>query len=77
MKTFSITILSDEVEAEVINVLQDLSEKGKINFSEEADANQAETEPKPVSEDKAQKMIEDSEIGPYYSEQEAKDILKI
>ena len=76
MKTFRIKILNDETEGHVRQLLAELEANGSIQLSED----QWEATPDrrtEVSENQAQEMIEEAELGPYYSEKEAKDILKI
>ncbi|REA57870.1 hypothetical protein DSL64_22350 [Dyadobacter luteus] len=76
MKTFRIKILNDETEGHVRQLLAELEANGSIQLTED----QWEPTPdrgKDVTENQAQEMIEEAELGPYYSEKEAKDILKI
>lgn len=76
MKTFRIKILNDETEGHVRQLLAELEANGSIQLSEDQwePTSDRRTE---VSENQAQEMIEEAELGPYYSEKEAKDILKI
>ncbi|TDE18518.1 hypothetical protein [Dyadobacter psychrotolerans] len=74
MKTYQIKILSDADIELVHNLLNDLANKGTIEISEK---NTDDEEAEPASEDQVQEIIEESEIGPYYSEKEAKEILNL
>lgn len=76
MKTYQIILLQEEQESVVSNVLKDLAGKGMIQFSE-TDSPTTTNPLKDVSEAQTQEIIEESEIGPYYTEQEAKDILHL
>jgi hypothetical protein len=76
MKTFQIKILNDETEGHVRQLLAELESKGSIQLTE------SQWEPTPdrrkeATENQVQEIIEESELGPYYSEEEAKDILKL
>lgn len=69
MKTFQLTILKDN--DEVLRVLNELVAKQLIEFKETTDDVVA------PSEDQVQEIIDESELGPYYSEKDAKDILNL
>lgn len=71
MKTYTITILQADAENDITAALTQWQSSGRIRFSENHEAAE------PVSEEQAQEMIDEAEIGPYYSEEEAKKILKI
>ena len=75
MKTLQLKILAVKDEEMVTTLLNDLVQKGVIEFSAVSDYQLNKSTP--VSEDQAQEIIEESEIGPYYSEQDAKNILNI
>ena len=75
MKTFQVKVLAQNNEETVINMLTELANKGIIEFEDGSDSKPEKSVP--VSEDQAQEIIEESEIGPYYSEKDAKDILNI
>ena len=75
MKTFQVKVLAQNNEETVISLLTELANKGIVEFHEGTES--AENKSVPVSEDQAQEIIEESEIGPYYSEKDAKDILNI
>ena len=76
MKTFQVKVLTQKDEALVENLLKDLAQKGSIEFSENAPES-ADEKLHPASENQVQEIIDESEIGPYYSEKEAKDILNL
>lgn len=69
MKTFQLTILKEN--HEVLRVLNELAAKHLIEFKEITE--QAVT----PNEEQVQEIIDESELGPYYSEKDAKDILKL
>lgn len=71
MKTFQIKVLAETEQESVENLLRELAAKGAIEFQENQD------EPTPVTEDQVEEIIDEAELGPYYTEQEAKDILKL
>lgn len=75
MKTYQITILADTEVENVTKLLSDLAKKGIIEFSE---GNVSEkNEPVNATEDLVQEIIDEAEIGPYYSDEEAKKILNL
>ncbi|MCE7040649.1 hypothetical protein [Dyadobacter sp. CY312] len=76
MKTYQIKVLADRDETTVSDILTDLANKGIIEFSAGA-PQQTENKRQEASEDQVQEIIEESELGPYYSEKEAKDILNL
>ncbi|HEV7382139.1 MAG TPA: hypothetical protein VGN64_20225 [Dyadobacter sp.] len=76
MKTFKIKILNEETEGHVRQLLAELVANGSVQLTE-SQSEEAPDRRKEVTENQAQKMIEEAELGPYYSEDEAKDILKI
>lgn len=76
MKTYQIKVLADQDETTVSDILTDLANKGIIEFSA-GSPQQAENKRQEASEDQVQEIIEESELGPYYSEKEAKDILNL
>lgn len=77
MKTYQIKILNDTEQESVENILRDLSQKGAIEFSEITSSQEENAKPHAATEDQIEEIIDESEIGPYYSEKEAKDILKL
>ncbi|WP_149239960.1 hypothetical protein [Dyadobacter sp. 32] len=72
MKTFKINLVEDFKYDKLIAALQSLADEGIIVFEETN-----ENEPEPATEDQVQEIIEESELGPYYTEKEAKDILNL
>ncbi|CAG5003402.1 hypothetical protein DYBT9275_03144 [Dyadobacter sp. CECT 9275] len=71
MKTFLLTILPDADSAKIMNILQDLVDQKSIELKTYSQ------QPVSASEEQIDEMIDESELGPYYTEQEAKDILKL
>jgi len=76
MKTYQIKILTETEQENVENLLNDLALKGTIEF-DEITVPQDDQKSVPASEDQIEEIIDESEIGPYYSEKEAKDILNL
>ncbi|SDF00813.1 hypothetical protein SAMN04487996_108186 [Dyadobacter soli] len=80
MKTYRVKAVRESEEQLVLEVLQNLQRKGTIVFEEEQDGKQAWTSPKaatPATEEQVQEIIDEAELIPYYSEQEAKKILNL
>jgi hypothetical protein len=79
MKTYRVKAVRESEEDLVFETLQNLQRKGTIVFEEEhaeADA----TRPKattPATEEQVQEIIDEAELIPYYTEQEAKKILHL
>lgn len=62
-----------------MDVLQSLQRKGTLVFEEEL-TNQEHHHSEaatPATEEQVQEIIDEAELGPYYSEQEAKKILHL
>jgi len=76
MKTYQIKILTETEQENIENFLNDLALKGTIEF-DEITVSQDDQKSVPASEDQVEEIIDESEIGPYYSEKEAKDILNL
>lgn len=76
MKTYQIKVLADQDETTVSEILTDLANKGIIEFSA-GTSQQTDNKREEASEQQIQEIIEESELGPYYSEKEAKDILNL
>jgi len=76
MKTYQIKILTETEQENIENFLNDLALKGTIEF-DEITISQDDQKSVPASEDQVEEIIDESEIGPYYSEKEAKDILNL
>ena len=71
MKTFQITISKEADLQKVMDVLQDLQNQKLIEIKENVGF--AVT----PSYEQIEEMIDESELGPYYSEEEAKSILHL
>ena len=76
MKTYQIKILTETEQENIENFLSDLALKGTIEF-DEITVSQDDQKSVPASEDQIEEIIDESEIGPYYTEKEAKDILNL
>jgi len=76
MKTFQVKILAEKDEASIENLLKDLAQKGAIEYSED-ESDSVDEKLHSATENQVQEIIDESEIGPYYSEKEAKDILNL
>lgn len=76
MKTYRVKTILESEEQSVFEILQNLQLKGTIVFEEEP----IEPRPKattPATEEQVQEIIDEAELIPYYSEQEAKKILHL
>lgn len=71
MKTFQLTILKEKDADNVINVLNGLVVTGMINLTENVENAVV------PNFDQVEEMIDESELSPYYSEEEIKDILHL
>lgn len=71
MKTFQLTILTEKDSDNVMNVLNGLIVTGMINLTENSDNAIA------PNFDQVEEMIEESELSPYYSEEQVKNILHL
>ncbi len=71
MKTFQLTILTEKDADKVMNVLNGLVVAGMINMTENVE--NAVT----PNFDQVDEMIDESELSPYYSEEQIKDILHL
>jgi hypothetical protein len=71
MKTFQITITSESDSKLVMDVLQDLQNRKLIEIKQDS---QVSVLP---SYEQIEEIIDESEIGPYYTQQEAKEILHL
>ncbi|NIJ51836.1 hypothetical protein [Dyadobacter arcticus] len=76
MKTFQVTVTSSSVESEIKSFLDSMAQRGVITFKELSDDDSPEAAT-PASEEQVQEMIDEAELKPYYSDSEAKDILKL
>jgi len=71
MKTFQITISNEADSQKVMDVLYDLQSRNLIEIHEPTVAAVS------PSYEQIEEMIDESELGPYYSEEEAKAILHL
>ena len=76
MKTYRVKAVRDSEEELVLEILQNLQKKGTIVF-EEVHAEPASKATTPATEEQVQEIIDEAELMPYYSEQEAKKILHL
>lgn len=76
MKTFHIEVTNESEEELITKILENLQQKGMIKFSE-AHVNGSSYTSVPASEEQVQEIIDEAELGPYYSEKEAKNILNL
>jgi len=76
MKTFHIEVTNESEEELITKILENLKQKGMINFTGEHHDN-ASGKRVPASEEQVQEIIDEAELGPYYSEKEAKNILNL
>jgi hypothetical protein len=74
MKTFLIKVLSDSNNTMVTSMLKKLVSDKVIEFEETIPP---AGKGSPISEEQSREMIDQAELGPYYTTQEAKNILKI
>lgn len=81
MKTYRVKAVRESEEQLVLEILQNLQRKGTIVFEEEQpDGKHENTSSKaaaPATEEQVQEIIDEAELIPYYSEQEAKKILHL
>lgn len=76
MKTYRVKAVRESEEQLVFEILQNLQRKGTIVFEEQ----HMDPGPKattPATEEQVQEIIDEAELIPYYSEQEAKKILHL
>ena len=76
MKTYRVKAVRDSEEELVLEILQNLQRKGTIVF-EEVQVEPASKATTPATEEQVQEIIDEAELIPYYSEQEAKKILHL
>jgi hypothetical protein len=81
MKTYRVKAVRESDDEMVLSILQNLVRKGTIVFEEEKPGNQQlanrSKEAAPATDEQVQEIIDEAELGPYYSEQEAKKILHL
>ncbi|WP_221391509.1 hypothetical protein [Dyadobacter sp. NIV53] len=71
MKTYQLSILNGQDSDKVMNVLSGLVIAGMIEIKENVESAAA------PSYDQMEEMIDESELAPYYSEQEVRNILHL
>lgn len=76
MKTYRVKAVRESDEQLVSEILQNLQRKGTIVFEQERLQNGAK-EATPATDEQVQEIIDEAELSPYYSEQEAKKILNL
>ncbi|MCF0053257.1 hypothetical protein LXM25_24515 [Dyadobacter sp. LJ53] len=76
MKTFHVEVMNESEEELITKILENLKQKGMINFFEDHN-DAASNKPVSASEEQVQEIIDEAELGPYYSEKEAKNILNL
>lgn len=76
MKTFHVEVTNESEEELITKILESLQQKRMIKFSE-AHASSGSSNSVPASEEQVQEIIDEAELGPYYSEKEAKNILNL
>ena len=76
MKTFHIEVARESEEELITKILENLQQKGMIHFSE-TNHNENNDHLVPASDEQVQEIIDEAELGPYYSEKEAKNILNL
>ena len=74
MKTFLVKVLAESDLKRFTELLQELSDQKVIEFRE---ADSELGQPEEATEEQVQEIIDESEIGPYYSEDDAKKILHL
>lgn len=80
MKTYRVKAVRESEEQLVLEILQNLQRKGTIVFEEEQADKHESTSSKaatPATEEQVQEIIDEAELIPYYTEQEAKKILHL
>lgn len=76
MKTFQLTVLTEKDADKVMYVLSGLVVAGMISVIENIEIGAAPTGTSPTYE-QVEEMMDESELSPYYSEQEVKNILHL
>lgn len=77
MKTYRVKAVRESEEQLVLEILQNLQRKGTIVFEEEQVNSTSSKAPTPATEEQVQEIIDEAELIPYYTEQEAKKILHL
>lgn len=73
MKTYQLKIIEMASEGAILKVLSEFAARGVIQWSE-LDASQTLKDP---TEAQSQEIVEESELGPFYSNEETRNILHI
>jgi hypothetical protein len=76
MKTFKVKVLKDSEDEMIQKVLETMERRGAIQF-EEIIAGAGSEKTTPATDEQVQEIIDEAELVPYYSEKEAKEILKL
>ena len=71
MKTFLINVSDDSNSQKVMQILNDLVDQKLITYQEHS------TQAVSPSYEQVEEIIDESELGPYYTEEEAKEILHL
>ena len=75
MKMYQIEVV-DEADTDLVwKILQTLEQRGLITVKSGTHAESEKATP--ATEEQVQEIIDEAELGPYYSEKEAKDILNL
>lgn len=74
MKTFLVKVLAESDLKRFTELLQELSDQKVLEFRE---ADNELDQPEEPTDEQVQEIIDESEIGPYYSEGDAKKILHL
>ncbi len=81
MKTYRVKAVRESEQQLVLEILQNLQRKGTIVFEEERPGEMHESAGSkaaaPATDEQVQEIIDEAELIPYYSEQEAKNILHL
>jgi ribosomal protein S19E (S16A) len=76
MKTYQIQVV-DEADSDLVTkILQTLEQRGLITFHPE-NQHYSNEKTTPATDEQVQEIIEEAELGPFYSEKEAKNILNL
>jgi hypothetical protein len=77
MKTFKIHAI-DATNTELVEkILDTLVQRGLISLQSEYSDTEYSEKATPATEEQVQEIIEEAELGPYYSEKQAKEILNL
>ncbi|QRR01871.1 hypothetical protein [Dyadobacter sandarakinus] len=76
MKSFHVKAVKESDEEMVTAILRGLQKKGWIVLADD-EAHTPSEELTPATEEQVQEIIDEAELGPFYSEKEAKNILNL